>query len=440
MVTTVNSVPCESCGAPIAIRAQGISITFACQSCGSVMDSTRDGYKLLEGAASKMRLLQSLPIQLGARGVLSDVEWEVIGFIRREDAKWQFHWDEYLLFNPYHGFRFLIHSAPSNFALSNLITSRPKGSPALKTLSVAGDDFVLYHKGRSIVKAFAGEFYWRVRLNESTDYADYISPPFGLTQESPTIGEKGAETTFSLSTWTPREEVERAFKLKDLGKSLGAYPIQPNPYRPALVGSVMTAIVTIIALVVAQSRFSGNATHEQVFEAQGNFAPSEAGTEQLLGEVELPLVSQNLRIDSYSPVDNSWVEVEYELESAEGGENGFAGQAIEYYHGSDSDGAWSEGSTSASSLIGPLAGQRYKVFATVNSLSATRDLVTSVQTRMIADVPVWENFWLALLIVIAWPAILFILIHSFERQRWADSDYSPYALGDDDNGSNWGSA
>jgi hypothetical protein len=401
-----------------------------------VMDSTRDGYKLLEGAASKMKFLQSLPIQLGARGVISDVEWEVIGFMRREDAKWQFHWDEYLLFNPYHGFRFLIHSAPSIFALSNLITTRPQGSPALKTLSVAGDDFALYHKGRSIVKAVAGEFYWRVRLNESTDYAHYIRPPFGLTQECPTVGEKGAETTFSLSTWIPRDEVERAFKLKDLGKSLGAYPIQPNPYRPALVGSAKTAIVTIIAFVVAQSRFCGNATHERVFYTQRNFAQSEDGTEQLLGEVELPLVSQNLRIDSYSPVDNSWVEVEYELESADGGENGFAGQAIEYYHGSDSDGAWSEGSTSASSLIGPLTGQRYKVFATVHADSFSRGMAAFLQTRMTADVPVWQNFWLALLIVIAWPAILGILIHSFERQRWSDSDYSPYAQGDDDDSSN----
>ena len=435
MVASLKTVACQNCGAPILIRAQGISITFACQSCGSIMDSTQKGYKLLKRATDKTNQLSSLWIPLGSRGELAGVEWEVIGFMRREDVTWNFYWDEYLLFNPYHGFRFLIHSYPeSHFAVATLLTKRP-GELGIHQIKLDEREFSLFHKGVSAVRDIAGEFYWRVRVNDRTEYAEYINPPFGISEESPVNGAKGAETTFSLQEYISVDEVGAAFKISNLPMAYGTYPIQPNRWRVAEVSIWYTAFIALWVLVIGQIWFVGKCANRAVFAGERVFQRSEASTEQLLGEVELPLRSQNIKIASRSPVDNSWVEVEYELKSADEGESGWAGQAIEYYHGYTDGESWAEGSTSTASVIGPLGGQRYKLFATVDADSFSRDMGTSVETIITADVPVWDNFLFAFVVLLAWPALVSMRARMIERQRWAESDYSPFSSDDGDSDS-----
>ena len=48
-------------------------------------------------------------LEIGKRGTLAGTEWEVIGWQIRRNAGDPWRWDEYLLFNPYRGFRFLAH-------------------------------------------------------------------------------------------------------------------------------------------------------------------------------------------------------------------------------------------------------------------------------------------------------------------------------------------
>jgi hypothetical protein len=164
----------------------------------------------------------------------------------------------------------------------------------------------------------------------------------------------------------------------------------------------------------------------QVYSEIRNFSRAEAGVEQLLGEFEIEGRPRNVEIRSFSPVSNSWVEVDYEVEREDGNESGWASQAIEYYFGLTDGESWSEGSTMASSVIGSIGPGKYKIFATVDADSFTRDAVTSLQTRIWVDVPIWSNFFLAILALIAFPCCAWPLARSFERRRWQDSDYSPY--------------
>ena len=48
---------------------------------------------------------QDADIPIGARARLGDIEWEVVGYMRRCDGPGDFRWTEYLLFNPYQGYR-----------------------------------------------------------------------------------------------------------------------------------------------------------------------------------------------------------------------------------------------------------------------------------------------------------------------------------------------
>src|ERR1700729_3895588 len=95
---------CPSCGGSVKIRASGISITAICGSCGSVLDVSNSDVRLLAEAQSRTR---EPPVPLGSRGTLVGALWEVVGYQNRSNTVEGWTWDEYLLFNPYLGFRFL---------------------------------------------------------------------------------------------------------------------------------------------------------------------------------------------------------------------------------------------------------------------------------------------------------------------------------------------
>jgi hypothetical protein len=106
----VRTLACPSCGAAIALRAAGWTQTVACSACTAVLDAADPSLRVLRRAEERVRVSPRLP--LGARGTLPawrGVPHEVIGFqlreIRVDDVPYT--WGEYVLFNPYHGFRYL---------------------------------------------------------------------------------------------------------------------------------------------------------------------------------------------------------------------------------------------------------------------------------------------------------------------------------------------
>ena len=62
---------------------------------------------MLQTAAAKEFITPEIP--LGTRGTWHEQPWEVVGFQRRSiDVEGiRYSWDEYVLFNPYRGFRYL---------------------------------------------------------------------------------------------------------------------------------------------------------------------------------------------------------------------------------------------------------------------------------------------------------------------------------------------
>ena len=75
---------------------------------------------------------RELELPLGARGTLRGVEWEVIGYLRRSEHG-SYGWEEYLLFNPYYGYRWLITNG-RGWSFGEMLTRAPDwggDSPAL---------------------------------------------------------------------------------------------------------------------------------------------------------------------------------------------------------------------------------------------------------------------------------------------------------------------
>src|SRR5277367_1031577 len=106
-VVKPKALYCPNCGGPVELRGFGHALTVVCPQCLSVLDASTPEYQILQTFQETQRIEPLIP--LGSRGKFSDAEYEAIGFQERTagDGYDTYSWREYLLFNPYQGFRYL---------------------------------------------------------------------------------------------------------------------------------------------------------------------------------------------------------------------------------------------------------------------------------------------------------------------------------------------
>src|SRR4051812_28505798 len=95
---------CPNCGASVTLRALGRSLSVTCGSCGSIIDAANENYRILSKYQLNAKIQPHIP--LGTRGQVKGDLWEVIGFVSRTTGG-IYAWREYLLYNPYKGYRWL---------------------------------------------------------------------------------------------------------------------------------------------------------------------------------------------------------------------------------------------------------------------------------------------------------------------------------------------
>jgi hypothetical protein len=229
------SLNCPKCGGALALRAPDRSERVGCPNCGSLLD-------VHEG---KLTLLQSLKppkikpiVELGTVAKYENVEWTFLGFMRRAVTidETDYFWEEYLLYQPHLGFRWLTRDDDH----WNWVVSLPPGSVSVdKSYATYADrPHRLFQKAEARVVFVIGEFYWKVQAGEKVQTRDYVSAPYVLSEEVTKEGDKG-EINWSRGTYLTPETVQKMFGLQaplPAPASIGAN--QPFPhtgvYRQAL--------------------------------------------------------------------------------------------------------------------------------------------------------------------------------------------------------------
>lgn len=101
---------CTACGGALLLRAEGVSETLSCPYCGAVLDARDPRHQVLARYRAKLDVPIKIPI--GARGTFRGERMQVVGYQRRavNYSGVIYGWDEYLLWSPYKGYRWLVES------------------------------------------------------------------------------------------------------------------------------------------------------------------------------------------------------------------------------------------------------------------------------------------------------------------------------------------
>jgi hypothetical protein len=414
----VRTLACPSCGAPLTVRGLLQTESIACGACGSVLDLGDENLRVISVVRSKLRIQPLIP--LGARGELLGDTLEVIGFLRRKVTVEgvDYEWSEYLLFNPYKGFRWL-SEYKGHWTFIRTINERP--TPAGSRVTYLDRQFQHFQTADASVSYVLGEFFWRVQVGEKARVDDYVSPPYILSRES-----TSTEVIWSLGQYLEPKVVAHAFlRGGSLATPIGVYSCQPRPFgavAPKVYGLFGRFVIAALVLQLLVLFFSRNKlVYQGSFVYQGNAAlrPTSGEASFVTDVFEVPGRTANVVVRTDADVSNSWVYLSYALINEETGNAYDFGREIGYYFGSDSDGSWSEGARRDEATLPSVPAGRYYLRIEPEGPGG----VIPYTVKVYRDVPRWSLFWLALFALLLPPGLLLWRRWRFEVQRWSESDH-----------------
>ena len=189
-----------------------------------------------------------LSIVFSSTATLSGQTFTVVGFLPRQ-VTWQgtvYPWHEYLLSCPGQPVHWLSESE-RNWSLGTEIPAGPiEYRAGARRIWASGRSYRRYDKSVAETVVVLGEFYWKVERLEEVAMRDLIAPPYTLSiersmemaaqEESGRARMKLGEVNMSVGTYTPHDDIEKAFKVSELPRSFSVAPNQPFPCDRTVYG------------------------------------------------------------------------------------------------------------------------------------------------------------------------------------------------------------
>lgn len=432
-----EAVQCLGCGGPIALHGFGAVQRVVCPHCGSTLEPKDSGALELLQKAARKRQVGVLPLH--ARGKLDGVTWEIIGVCWRRcvvDGV-AYPWQEFFLFNPYKGYRWLIYSmSDGHWSLGEALAAAPRiAETRHHSVELRKRRYKHFQGADAVVSYVEGEFTWQVQVGDSAHVDDFVAPPWGVSIEQ-SAGPDGVELNRTIQRHVDRAEVLAAFgaDLK-LPKPRGVGPLQPNRWYAQQRSLWLSCLGLLVAWFFATGWVSGRTTERVVF--QKTNVPFDAPISEEI-TIGAPGESTTVEVSfTAQPLSNSWAFAEVMLVNLETEEAVGLGLEASYYSGVDGGESWSEGDTQPDQVVGRVPGGRYLLQVTpqrdttalpsgdplyaFNGLGPRSPETYSLRVR--EDVFLTRYAVLPMLVILFFPFLALILGASFERRRWQNSDY-----------------
>jgi len=420
----VQTLACPHCGAPLTLRSMGRAVSIVCDRCHSILDAKDPQLRILQRFEAATNAEVPL-IPLGSRGKWRGSVYETIGFQERsmEADDLPYSWREYLLFNPYKGFRYFTEY-DGHWNDASVITALPEVQA--HSAKYLGKKYKHFQSCSATTTFVLGEFPWRVTVGDAVAVTDYIAPPYVLSSET-----AGDETTWTLGEYLHGADIWNAFGLPGVApRPVGVYENQPSEIR-ASAGQIWFAfsgLFTAIFVIFTLSQLFSQ--REQVFQESYRFSPSSTEASFVTPEFELKGRSSSVEIRTETDVSNQWVYLNYALIDQDTGRAYDFGREVSYYSGVDSDGHWQEGSQQDRAVLPSVPAGRY--YLRIEPESDPSLGLIGYTVTITRDVPVLE-IYLAAFAALLLPALLVSWrTYNFEQMRWAESAHPKRSFGGGD--------
>lgn len=415
--TAARGFNCGHCGAAVELRALQHTRAVVCTTCGAILDPRDPNVHILQQAQLRESIQPAIP--LGTRGDWQGHPWEVVGFQRRSievDGE-RYSWDEYVLFNPYRGFRYLSHYGGHwNDIRTVRELPEPLRSGRRPKVSYRGDTYEHFQGAVARTDFVLGEFPWRVRAGDTVKVDDYSAPPKLLSSER-----TDDETTWSIGVYTVGAEIWQAFSAPGTpARPTGVFANQPNPHSARLRTMVGTFILSVALLALLLVGRLITADREELLSGKYAYQPNEPEsafvTEPFAvrepGTVELSMSADLL---------NTWIDLDLALINIETGTAWNVARELSYYSGTDSDGPWTEGSRQGRLLLPRVPAGQYYLRVEPDSEKTSQRVPYTIRVRR--DVPSLLPYGVALLVLFVPTLVTAMRSSSFELRRRQESDY-----------------
>lgn len=409
---------CPSCSGKLRYAVPGQTQYIGCL-CGTLSSVRGDELR----AVKKYKMQKKPGIPIGSRGKLNNILYEVVGYIYGKEKDYKYYWNEYVLFNPLHGYAFLVEfDGHWNYIVQT--DEYPRDSTA-REFSAGGRDYKLYHKYQSQTISITGEIFWDITTDRFPTVLEYISPPFSLIRE-----ETPDEQAWLLAEYKEPAEIKAAFSVRRQmppREGIGANQRMKFP-MPAMdlikVSGMFAAVIFIIQL------FFSFLVPERKILNKTYLIPAATADNKISISDDIELGNSatgvgNLEFYLRSPVMNTWLEMEVNLVNVLTGEEFNFEQGVEYYAGVSGGESWTEGSTSSSRVLSSIPDGNYHVnIFLYTERNAYKSPPDTFSLQVYRDVPMWGNFFWLLIPLLIFPGIQYLREYLFESQRWMNSDYA----------------
>lgn len=245
-----KDIKCPGCGAPLPVLAAGTE-RAACRHCNTISD-----VKLQQVVARQNQAREKPGIELGRRGVIPvadakgvyQQEWIVLGYVERSSGyagsdDW-FGWQEYLLYNEKHGYRWLVFDEGTFYLITPLAAGDIDASRVPLFVRYRNLHFRRRNANPARVDFVLGEFYWKVEVGETVQAEDYEHG-----RELVSCERSASEVTWSHGVAIPTPVVVQAFGYQPKASAYGA-AAYGGAYQPGRGGSSGLAIVIVVIILV----------------------------------------------------------------------------------------------------------------------------------------------------------------------------------------------
>ncbi|MCB9627561.1 MAG: DUF4178 domain-containing protein [Sandaracinaceae bacterium] len=338
----LGKLKCPSCGGPMPIRTPETTERAACQFCHALVDVNQGNLALAE--TLRQPKIEPL-IPLGTEGTLRGEQVVCIGFMQRgtrSDGE-LFTWREYLFHAP-GGYRWLMEDN-GHFMWIKPVSAASVSVQGLNARH-EGRTHRLFSTAHSTVDFVIGEFYWRVRVGDTADLADFIDPPYIVSEER-----TDNEVNWSAGEYVEGKELWKALALPGSPpKPQGVGVAQPNPVRLGLVSGI--ALLLMVGFCLIAAVLDGATGGQVVYEGPLPMPPVAGETPEgayASYSSTFPIGPRTpLEIQVSTTSDNQWVAVAGSLVNQNTADVIDFFVDAGYYHGYSEGESWTEGSQNGS--------------------------------------------------------------------------------------------